>query len=482
MSSIAEPRWFLLTEALVIAYVAAINTTYLVLMLLAYFELRDESVRFAPEHLATLKNSPLLPMISVLAPSFNEATTIRESVQAMLKLDYPNYEVVVINDGSHDDTLPILIERFHLYKSARAISPSVQTKPIRAVYESRDPIRLIVVDKQNGGKADALNAGLRVARSPLIAITDSDSLLDREALVLAAKPFLDDSSTLAVGGIIRVANGCDIDAGRVVRIGVPRSLLAASQIVEYLRAFLGGRIAFGFLKSLLVISGAFGLFQREAVVTAGGFDTRTVGEDMELIVRLHHTWLKKRTHYRIVFVPDPVCWTQVPERLKILGAQRNRWQRGAVESISKHSAMLFNPRYGAIGLFGLPYFALLEIVGPAVELLGYLLTTIGLILGLVGIGTAILFFTASIAYGLTLSVGAVLLAEMTQRRYPGVRNLFRLLSVAILEHFWFHQLMILWRTSGLIDGLRGKGGWGLMERKHFQQRKRPGARAADVHQ
>lgn len=338
MSIIAEPSWFWLTEILVIAYVAAVNTTYLVLMLLAFFELRDESARLAPEHRATLRNSPLLPAISVLAPSFNEAATIRESVQAMLKLDYPNHEVVVINDGSRDDTLPILIERFHLYKSARAISPTIQTKPIKAVYESRDPIRLVVIDKQNGGKADALNAGLRVARAPLVAVTDSDSLLDNEALLLAAKPFLEDTSTLAVGGIIRVANGCDIDAGRVMRIGVPRSFLAASQIVEYLRAFLGGRVAFGLVNSLLVISGAFGLFQREAVVTAGGFETRTVGEDMELVVRLHHIWLRKRRPYRIVFVPDPVCWTQVPERLKILGAQRNRWQRGAVESITKHAA------------------------------------------------------------------------------------------------------------------------------------------------
>jgi cellulose synthase/poly-beta-1,6-N-acetylglucosamine synthase-like glycosyltransferase len=482
MSSFAGPTWFLLAEALVIAYVAVINTTYLVLMLLAYFDLRDESLRLAPEHRAALKHSPLLPTISVLAPSFNEAATIRESVQAMLKLEYPNYEVIVINDGSRDDTLPILIDVFHLYKSAREVSPTIQTKTIKAVYESRDPIHLIVVDKQNGGKADALNAGLRVARSPLVAITDSDSLLDDDSLLSAAKPFLEDSTTLAVGGVIRVANGCEIDAGRVARVGVPRSFLAASQIIEYLRAFLGGRIGFGFMKSLLVISGAFGLFQREALVSAGGFDTSTVGEDMELIVRLHHLWCKSRTPYRIVFVPEPVCWTQVPERLKVLRAQRNRWQRGAVESITRHAAMLFNPRYGTIGLLALPYFALLEIVGPVIELFGYLLTSVGLLLGIVGSGMAILFFTASIAYGLALSIGAVLLAEKTDRRYRGIRNLFHLLTVAVLEHFWLHQFMILWRTSGLIDGLRGKSGWGLMERKHFQQRKRGGAQTADLQQ
>jgi len=468
MSSLAGPAWFLWTERVVIAYVAAVNTIYLVLMLLAYFDLRDRSLRLAPEHRAALMHSPLLPAISVLAPAFNEAATIRESVQAMLKLEYPNYEVVVINDGSRDDTLAILIDEFRLYKSARAVSDKIETNAIRAVYESRDPIRLIVVDKQNGGKADALNAGLRVARSPLVAVTDSDSLLDHAALLLVAKPFLEDATTLAVGGIVRVANGCQIDAGRVVRVGVPRSLLAACQVVEYLRAFLGGRIPFSFMNLLLVISGAFGLFQRDALVTAGGFDTATAGEDMELVVRLHHLWSRMRKPYRIVFVPDPICWTQVPESLKVLRAQRNRWQRGAVESIRRHAGMLLNPRYGAAGLFGLPYFALLEIFGPAVELLGYLLTAVGLIFGIVDIGTAVIFFTASIAYGVTLSVSAVLLAEMTERRYPGLRNLLRLLIVAVLEHFGLHQLMILWRTRGLIDGLWGKRGWGLMERKHFK--------------
>jgi cellulose synthase/poly-beta-1,6-N-acetylglucosamine synthase-like glycosyltransferase len=480
MSSIAGLAWFLWAERLVIAYVAAINTTYLVLMLLAYFDLRDESLRLSPQDRAALKHSPLLPAISVLAPAFNEAATIRDSVQAMLNLEYPNYEVVVINDGSRDDTLSILIDAFRLYKSARAVSRNLQTKPVNAVYESRDPIRLIVVDKQNGGKADALNAGMRVARSPLVAITDSDSLLETSALLLAAKPFLEDSTTLAAGGIIRVANGCDIDAGRVVRVRVPRSFLVASQVIEYLRAFLAGRMPFSFINSLIVISGAFGLFQREAVITAGGFDTRTVGEDMELIVRLHHLWSRKRIPYRIVFVPDPVCWTQVPERLKILRAQRNRWQRGAVESIGKHAGMLFNPHYGTLGLFGLPYFALLEILGPVLELLGYALTVIGLIFGIVSISTALLFFTASVAYGVALSISAVLLAEMTERRYPGIGNLFRLLTVAVLEHLWLHQLMIIWRTSGLIDGLRGKGGWGVMERKQFQPRKPRRTHAADV--
>ncbi len=480
MSSIAWPVWFLWTERVVIAYVSALNTIYMVLMLLAYFDLREKSVRLAPDHRAALMRSPLLPAISVLAPAFNEATTIRESVQAMLKLEYPDYEVVVINDGSRDDTLAILIDEFRLYKSARAVSDKIETKAINAVYESRDPIRLIVVDKQNGGKADALNAGLRVARSPLVAVTDSDSLLDNAALLLVAKPFLEDPTTLAAGGIVRVANGCDIDAGRIVRVGVPRSILAASQVVEYLRAFLGGRMPFSFINLLLVISGAFGLFQRDALVAAGGFDTRTVGEDMELVVRLHHLWRRMRKPYRIVLVPDPVCWTQVPERLKVLHAQRNRWQRGAVESIAMHAGMLFNPRYGAVGLFGLPYFALVEIFGPAVELLGYLLTATGLIFGIVGISTALVFFAASIAYGLTLSVSAVLLAEMTERRNLGVSNLLRLLIVAVLENLWLHQLMILWRTSGLIDALRGKRGWGLMERKHFQRETQGGVQAADV--
>lgn len=451
---------------LVIFYVVAIYSIYFFLMVLGCFAVRDPQ-RWSASELETLSRSPLLPSVSILAPAYNESLSVRDSVRAMLGLNYPNHEVIVINDGSQDDTLKILVEHFRLYKSSRFPSGTLPTKPIRAIYESRDPLRLIVVDKENGGKADALNAGLNVARSELVAAIDSDSLLDPDSLLHVTRPFLMDESTLASGGIVRVANGCKVQDGRITAIRVPGNLVARFQAIEYLRAFLGGRIAFNFLNSLLIISGAFGLFRREAVVEAGGFSTATVGEDMEMVVRLHEIWTRKKEKYRIVFVPDPVCWTEVPEKLKVLHRQRNRWQRGAFESLWLHKRMFLNPKFGVLGLFAFPYFAAFEIFGPAVELTGYLFTVVGLLSEAIAPEVAALFFVVSLAFGMLLSVSAILLEQFTASRYPAARDVLRLVWVAVIENLGFRQLLTFWRTQGLIDAIRRKKGWGAMERHGF---------------
>jgi len=452
----------------IIVYVAVINTIYLALTLMGFFALRAYHARLTPEQRDALMRSPLVPEISVIAPAYNEAISIRESVKGMLKLNYPNLQVIVVNDGSTDPTLKILIEEFRLFRSARIPLGSLASKPTRAVYESRDPIRLVVVDKVNGGKADALNAGLDIARSPLIAAVDSDSLLEADALLLAVKPFLEDPDrTLACGGMIRVVNGCEVRNGRVAHIATSSSLFVLFQAVEYIRAFLGGRVALSFLNSLLIISGAFGVFRRDAVVASGGFATRTVGEDMELVVRLHRQWRERNADYRIRFVPEPVCWTEVPESLRILHRQRNRWQRGTVETIALHKGVMLRPKFGLMGLFALPYFTLFEMFGPAVEATGYVSTAIGLALGIITREVAVLFFVVSVLFGMVLSTSAVLLEEFTARRYPGMLDVLRLFVVAILENLGFKQLITYWRTQGLIDGLKGKTGWGKMERKGF---------------
>jgi cellulose synthase/poly-beta-1,6-N-acetylglucosamine synthase-like glycosyltransferase len=387
----------------------------------------------------------------------------------MLNLRYPAHEVIVINDGSKDDTLAVLIDEFKLYRSARTPSGTLPCKPIRAVYESREPIRLVVIDKENGGKADSLNAGINVARAPLVCAVDSDSLLESEALLYVVEPFLQDESTLAAGGIIRVVNGCKVAGGHVTEVRAPRRLIPMFQTVEYLRAFLGGRIAFTFLDSLLIISGAFGVFRRDAVLEAGGYLTSTVGEDMELIVRLHRVWREADRRYRIVFVPEPVCWTEVPETLSVLQRQRNRWQRGTVDALGIHKKMMLNPRYGVVGLFALPYFLLFEMLGPAIELLGYFVTIVGWALGFVSGETALLFFVVSILFGILLSMSSIVLEELTKRRYPGMADIARLFVASVIENFGFRQLLTIWRTRGLIDGLRGKQGWGAMERRGFRK-------------
>ena len=458
---------FPFVEYFLIAYVGVLNSIYFCLMMLGYFALRRQHTALNYTERNALIKSRLVPAVTVLVPAFNESATIRESVRATLGLEYPNLEVIVINDGSTDATLDLLIHEFKLYRSSRQLTGGIVTRTVRGVYESRD-LRLLVIDKDNGGKADALNAGLNAARTPLVTAVDSDSLLESDALYYVVVPFLRDERTIAVGGIVRVVNGCEVEHGRVVRVRTPKSMLARFQIVEYLRAFLGGRIAFSFMNSLLLVSGAFGLFRRDAILKVGGFRTSTVGEDMELIVRLHHVFGQQRGDYRIAFVPDPVCWTEVPENLTGLHRQRNRWQRGTVESLSLHMGMLLNPRYGMAGMFAFPYLLLFEMLGPLVELLGYAFTVTGLILGVISLHTAALFFVVSISFGVFLSIGSVFLEEFTLRRYSSLRDILVLLSAALIENFGYRQLLTVWRAQGLFDALRRKRGWGAMQRKGFQ--------------
>jgi len=458
----------------IIFYVATINTIYFLMMALGFFAVRRYHARLTHEEREAILKSPLAPEITVIAPAYNEALTVRESVRGMLKLNYPNHQVIVVNDGSKDETLKILIEEFRLYKSSRAQSGRLGHKPIRAIYESRDPIRLIVVDKVNGGKADSLNAGLNVARSPLVAAVDSDSLLDPDSLLHVVKPFLEDpDDVIACGGIIRVVNGCEVRHSRVKTVATASSILALFQTIEYLRAFLGGRVALSFLNSLLIISGAFGVFRRDVVLEAGGFAAKTVGEDMELVVRLHKQWRTRKAPYKIVYASEPLCWTEVPESAKILHRQRNRWQRGTVESISLHKKMLFNPNFGILGMFAFPYFTMFEMFGPAVECLGYVMTFLGLAVGIIAPEVAILFFVVSVLFGILLSMSAIVLEEFTTRRYPLVTDVLWLFTAAIAENLGFRQLLTWWRTQGLIDGLKGKTGWGAMERRGFQQKTAP---------
>lgn len=456
-------------ECGIIGYLFVLSTIYSVLMLVGTLEmLRHRFTRHDSEENSVLKASALVAPVSVLVPAHNEAATIRESVRALLMLSYPEFEVIVINDGSSDATLRVLMEEFHLYRSARFFRDVLPGKPVRAVYESLDPVPLVVVDKENGGKADSLNVGINVARYPLVCAVDADSLLESDALLRVVRPFLEDPKrVLAVGGIIRVANGCGVSAGRVVSVGLPRSWIARFQVVEYLRSFLGGRVAFSGFNCLLVVSGAFGLFSKSALLEIGGYCTTTVGEDMEVIVRLHHWARSLGRDYRIVFQPDPVCWTEVPESLRILRRQRKRWQRGSLETMWLHRQMLGRPRYGFLGLAAFPYFVLFEALGPAVEVTGYVLTALGFCLGLFDWYIVFLFFLATVLFGMVLSVGAVVMEELSTRRYPDVRSLLAMAAAGVLENFGFRQLLTLWRVEAFWDLVRGKKHWGVMERRGF---------------
>ncbi|MGD0132402.1 MAG: glycosyltransferase family 2 protein [Bryobacteraceae bacterium] len=452
----------------IIVYAFVSNFNYFVLMALGFFVLRTQRTTEGSVERDPLFKSRLMPAISIIAPAHNEELSIAQSTRSMLQLEYPEHEVIVVNDGSDDRTLQILIDEFHLYRSARQPMHNLASAAVNAVYESQN-LKLLVIDKQNGGKSDSLNAAVNYAGTPLIAAVDSDSLLESNSLLLVVRPFLEDESTIAVGGIIRVVNGCTVENGAVTKVAAPPSLLTKFQVVEYLRAFLGGRVALSYMNSLLLISGAFGLFRRDSVIEAGGFELNSLAEDLELVIRLHRISREKKRAYKIVFVPTPVCWTEVPDSWKNLAVQRKRWQRGGVESMWKHRGMLFNPKFGVVGCFGMPYLLFLEILGPTVEVTGYVITILGLLIGFISMTTALLFFIGSVLFGTMISISAVLLEEFTTRRYAHPLDLASLIWAALLENFGYRQTNALWRFSGIFQALRTKKKkvWGKLTRRGF---------------
>jgi cellulose synthase/poly-beta-1,6-N-acetylglucosamine synthase-like glycosyltransferase len=327
------------------------------------------------------------------------------------------------------------------------------------------------VDKANGGKADALNAGICAARYPFVCCIDADIILEADALLRVARPMVESSEVAAVGGIVRVANGCDVDRGRVVEVRTPRNAIPTFQVVEYLRAFLAARTGWGALNCLLIISGAFGMFRRQDLIASGGYAHDTVGEDMELVTRMHRTLREAGRNYKITFVPDPVAWTEVPSSLRVLRRQRDRWHRGLIDTLLRHCKMLFNPRYGTVGLLAMPYFFLFELLGPVVELLGYIAFIVGLLLGILNLEFAVAFFLAAVGLGALLSISAVFLEELRLRRYPRWLDLLKLTIYGILENFGYRQLNTVWRTLAIVSFLRKNTDWGAMERKGFENRK-----------
>lgn len=448
------------------AYFAGLNVVYVVFTGIAWHDIarrmRAESWATVEEDLA----SPLTPGISVLLPAFDEEAGIVESVRSLLALRYPLFEVVVCNDGSRDGTLERLREEFDLVPLRKVIRSALATAPVRGVFVSRRHPELVVVDKQNGGKADALNAAASAARHPYVCAVDADAVLEEDALLRVAKPILDDPElVVATGGIVRIANGCRVEHGKVTEVRLPRSTLAAFQVVEYFRAFLVGRVGWSRVGSLLVISGAFGVFRRAAVEEVGGWWTGTVGEDVELVLRLHRHFRERGEPYRIEFVPDPVCWTEAPEDLRTLSRQRRRWQRGLAQTLWRHRRLVGNPRYGPFGLVALPYFLLFELLGPALALAGYVAAPVAFAYGELSLAFLVSFAAVATALGAVLSFSALALEEWSFRRHGRHGDVARMLVLSLVENLGYRQLNDLWRVQGLLDLARRRRGWGAQRRR-----------------
>jgi cellulose synthase/poly-beta-1,6-N-acetylglucosamine synthase-like glycosyltransferase len=453
----------------VLVYFLVVNGFLLLLLLMAAVDLRSQRLDVWQEGRWRVLGSDVAPVISILAPAHDEEVTVTESVRSLLTLRYPSLEVVVVNDGSSDGTLATLERDFDLVQiHAAPIRRRITTQPIRGLYRSRRTPSLVVVDKENGGKADALNAGLLVATGELACAIDADTLVEPDALQRMIRPFLLDDRVVAAGGTLRVVNGCEIKAGRVTRQHAPRRFLEGVQAVEYLRAFLAGRVGWNRLGGNLIISGAFGLFRRESMIAAGGYRHDTVGEDMELVVRMRRLGYERRAPDRVVFVPDPVAWTEVPRRLRTLGRQRDRWHRGLADVIERHRGILLNPRYRAMGLVVAPYFLVVELLAPLVELIGLAALIVGLSIGAVNIPFAIMFLVVAYGLGLLLTTLTIALEEWTYGGYGGLRDRLMLLLWGMLESLGYRQLTALWRVRGMTRHLRGHAEWGAMEREGFR--------------
>jgi cellulose synthase/poly-beta-1,6-N-acetylglucosamine synthase-like glycosyltransferase len=449
----------------VIIYFLILNFSYLILLLLAadrlFYYKKKKNFLYCND-----KDQASIPSVSILVPSHNEELTILDSVSAILKIDYPQLEIIVINDGSTDNTLNKLKESYKLFKVNLFIEEHIKTKPIKNVYRSAVDSRLIVVDKENGGKADSLNVGLNISKSRLFCSIDADSLIEKDAIYKIVQPYLErDAKVVGIGGIVRVINGCEVRNSEVVKVNLPKKFLPAIQVMEYIRAFLCGRTGWSKINSLIIISGAFGLFDRKTVIECGGYSTDTVGEDMELVVRLHRYMCDRDKEYKMTFIPEPVCWTQVPEKLKILSQQRKRWQRGLIETMWRHKKMIFNLKYRTSGMVAMPFFLFFEMFSPIIELSGYIVTAICFYFGWVNKEFVILFLYLSIIFGIILSLFSLLLEEYTAKRYVRPKDVINLFLFAIIENLGYRQINSWWRLKSFFDIFSSKNSWGEMQRK-----------------
>jgi cellulose synthase/poly-beta-1,6-N-acetylglucosamine synthase-like glycosyltransferase len=455
--------------ALTLAYFAALNLVYLAFTAIAWRGLTRHLRSRGHAADDEVFSSPVTPPVSVLVPAYDEEPTIVDSVHSLLALRYPEHEVIVVNDGSRDATLERLRAAFDLVPVRKALRVVIPTARIRGVYVSRRNRRLWVVDKENGGKADALNAGVNASRYPYILAIDADAILEEDSLLRVVRPIVASPEVVvATGGIVRIANGCRIDHGRVLDVKLPSSRLAVLQVLEYFRAFLIGRVGWSRMNALLIVSGAFGLFRRSLVEAVGGYSSETVGEDIELVVRLHRHLRERDERYRIEFVPDPVCWTEAPETMRQLSRQRRRWHRGLGETLWRHRRLAGNGRYGTLGMAAVPYFLVFEFCGPLFEVLGPPAILGWWLFGDLSIVFLLGFLVIAMLVGVLLSLAALTLEEHSFRRHRDGRDIARLVGFSVLENVGYRQMLSFWRFLAFYDLVRGHHEWGEMRRKGFR--------------
>ena len=447
-----------------------VNLVYSILLTIALFVILRHIKRIKYSPIKDFSYSPETPPITLIIPAYNEKNVIIQTVESALSMNYPFFDVIIINDGSDDGTLETLIKTFKLNKIDVVYRNILKTAPVKGFYYNADIPHLMVIDKERRGKADALNCGINASRSPYFCSVDADSVLEKDALIRLMAPVMESTvPVVACGGVVRILNGVKVEEGVVKEIELPKSSLAMFQIVEYLRAFLFGRVGWNFMDAILILSGTFSLFHKASVIAVGGYHVKHVSEDMEMIVKLHRFHLKNKKPYKIKFISDPICWSEVPESLKMLGRQRRRWHLGLIQSIVEHRHLILNPKYGKLGLLIFPYYLFFEMLGPIVELLGYIVVPLSYYFGLLNTDYFLLFLILAIFYGVFLSTIGVFLEEITYRRYPKWSHLFKLLTYGVFENLGYRQINSFWRFQAIIKYLFGRRQWEYIEEKGTNQ-------------
>jgi cellulose synthase/poly-beta-1,6-N-acetylglucosamine synthase-like glycosyltransferase/phosphoglycerol transferase MdoB-like AlkP superfamily enzyme len=458
----------------VFLYSVVLLLTYILIALYSIGETRKYIHKNSFTDYRILASSSHTPTVTILAPAYNEGKTIVENVKSLLSIYYTNLEVIIINDGSKDDCLEKLINAYDLEKKDFFVNEQIATKEIRGIYKSRNSIyhKLIVVDKVNGGKADALNVGINVSSNKLLVCIDVDCVLEQDALLKMVKPFMEETNkrVIATGGVVRIANSCVIEDGRLIKVKLAEDYLPRIQILEYIRAFILGRMAWSRLNGLMLISGAFGAFDKEIVIKCGGYNHATVGEDMELVVRMRRYMEEKGEEYMVTYIPDPLCWTEAPVSFTILGRQRNRWIRGTYETLKFHKIMFLNPKYGILGMVSYPYWFFFEMWAPVIEFFGFIFFFIFAWTGFLDWGFFFSFFLFIVCFGYLYSSFAILMEVVTFNQYKRRIDVLRLMLTGLTEPFYYHPFVVWSAIKGYLDLIKKKKGWGEMTRQGFAKK------------
>lgn len=445
--------------------------SYIILAIISAVETIEYIKKNSFVNYKEILSSTFSPSISIIAPAYNESLNIVENVRSLLSSHYVNYDVIIVNDGSKDDSLSKLIQAYDLIQIDHLINEHIKTKPLRkGIYKSTNPAfdKLTVIDKENGGKADALNMGLNMSKNRYVACIDVDCLLLENALQKMIKPFLEttDTKVIASGGVIRIANSCIVKDGKLLEINFPKTWLEQGQILEYQRAFLLGRMAWSRLNGLLIISGAFGLFDKKIAIEVGGYDTNTVGEDMEIIVRMRRHMEELKEKYKVAYIPDPLCWTEAPDNYKTFISQRNRWTRGTIETLRKHRKIGFNPKYKSLGLISYPYWLIFERMAPIIEVAGILYFGTLVALNELRWDYALAFIILAYSFSVMFSIIAIFSEELTYHQYKQKSIGLKLIIIAFLEPFVIHPIILYSAIKGNINYyFYKKKEWGHMTRK-----------------